>query len=850
MAEVEQEDATGSASRAPRPELLAWLAPNLCALLLLSFYLDRMLALTRDEQRTLTLAGVTAGVLVVAAGAAAWRSVLRREASPSAEDAAAEERFAALSRRPLLAAAGVAGAWFLTGALVTAALGLVHPGLHGFTVFVLLHGFASMGLFAAIFFFYGYGQALRPKVAEAASAAGDPLCRDARAPFRPIRRKLLVSILGITLVLVQAGMFVARARSDERTEAATTRLLERFLELHAETLTGADDAEVARIAAIATTHGLAHDVLVLDASSGEPLFGRAAALDDRERSRVLAQPEIGNGLELQSPSCFAWRRVDDRIAVLAIPWETVTAGTGGEVPFLVLIGLSSLVACGLALVLSGHLAEGVEALRHRIDRIAEGDLSPFPPIESDDELGRLSRALDRMVRATGETVHDLANAVERVDRIGRRVGEAAETVSRSTEAQQDGVEKAAAYLDGIGSGVAEISSSVQRLDAVADSSSRSASALSRSTQQLSETASSLSERAESVFDSIEGMVTSVGRVAEETESLGRASEETTASMQAMAGAMQRARETAEAATGLSERVVSSAEHGQRKVLETIEGMDTIRDSTETADRMMRRLAESTRRIGAILDVIDEVADETKLLALNAAIIAAQHGESGRAFAVVAEQIKRLAKRVLGHTSEIAEVVGSVQNESGDVIEAIEHGAARVATGASLAAEAGEALEEIMAASRESGDHIGEIARAVRQETHSAGHVAGLMERVNAGIDSIRTASQAQREGHEAIATASSAMREMAGELHATTLEQARGGQEIEQSTDAVRGAVKEINDSLDAQARASADLISFIETVAGGARANARVTEELLGATLELRDQNEALRRKLARLRY
>ena len=115
-------------------------------------------------------------------------------------------------------------------------------------------------------------------------------------------------------------------------------------------------------------------------------------------------------------------------------------------------------------------------------------------------------------------------------------------------------------------------------------------------------------------------------------------------------------------------------------------MEEIREATEAAERVIRGLGARTSEIGGILDVIEDVADETNLLALNAAIIAAQAGEQGKAFSVVAEEIKELADRVLASTKEIASLIGAVQLESENAIGAIEAGSGSVRDGVELAAE--------------------------------------------------------------------------------------------------------------------------------------------------------------------
>ncbi|MEN8183198.1 MAG: methyl-accepting chemotaxis protein, partial [Myxococcota bacterium] len=289
--------------------------------------------------------------------------------------------------------------------------------------------------------------------------------------------------------------------------------------------------------------------------------------------------------------------------------------------------------------------------------------------------------------------------------------------------------------------------------------------------------------------------------------------------------------------------------GASQVRRTMEGMEAIREATQTAEGVIRSLSGRAGEIGAIVDVIDTVADETNLLALNAAIIAAQAGENGRAFSVVADEIKELADRVMASTKEIGGLIRSVQVESRSAHSAIERGMRSVQEGVGLSSQAGEALLAITGAARESGARTGEIVQAVREQSRAASHVVGLMERVRDGVDRIRGAGQEQQQGHEVVLSGTVAMREVAAQVHRTTEEQARGAGRIRDSMERVREAVAEIHRALTEQGGACGRAVDELRRVAERTESNQDSAGRMANATRELLAQAASLKDDVRRFR-
>jgi twitching motility protein PilJ len=177
---------------------------------------------------------------------------------------------------------------------------------------------------------------------------------------------------------------------------------------------------------------------------------------------------------------------------------------------------------------------------------------------------------------------------------------------------------------------------------------------------------------------------------------------------------------------VAERSVSIANKGAEVVQNTIQGMDNIREQIQETSKRIKRLGESSQEIGDIVSLINDIADQTNILALNAAIQASMAGEAGRGFAVVADEVQRLAERSSAATKQIEALVKTIQTDTNEAVTSMEQTTAEVVRGARLAQDAGVALEEIENVSTNLAELIQNISNAARQQASSAGHISNTM----------------------------------------------------------------------------------------------------------------------------
>jgi len=547
----------------------------------------------------------------------------------------------------------------------------------------------------------------------------------------------------------------------------------------------------------------------------------------------------------------AFRKLDDGTTLVArVRRSDFDSGRNGLDWVIGLVTLCMLVV-GIAVArLAGtDFTRGVANLRAAAARIAAGDLSPARLFESEGVLAEVADEINLVREGFHSVVLRMSDTARSVDQITSELSQVVMDVASSSVDQAQHVQQASQLMGTIGTRIGRTNLSVTELTSSIDDANSSVIELGAAGDELNETALVLSSKVDAVSGSLEQMVRSVQQVAGTSDKLAAASEETSSSMEQMASSMRAVDTSAETTANLSSDVVRIAEIGQAKVVQTIAGMEAIREATDAAESVIRGLGARTKEIGGILDVIDDVADETGLLALNAAIIAAQAGDQGKAFSVVADEIKELADRVLASTKEIGSLIRAVQDESENAIGAIEAGSASVMSGVDLSAEAGRTLEEITVASRESGSRITEIVASVREQTKAASHVVSLMERVRESAEEIGTAGNEQSRGNEIVYESALTMREVAQQVRRTTEDQARGFGRIRENVDGMRSAAEQITDSLDEQSGTCNQVTELLHGFSQGTRTNEESAGKIRVAMDELLAHSETLREESERFR-
>mgnify|MGYP001146405410 FL=1 len=299
--------------------------------------------------------------------------------------------------------------------------------------------------------------------------------------------------------------------------------------------------------------------------------------------------------------------------------------------------------------------------------------------------------------------------------------------AQSTELNQRNQEAIMRLLDEMGSlaeGDLTVKTTVSEdiTGAIADS-------VNYAIDELRSLVTTINETSEQVSSSAQETQTTARHLANAAEQQAQQITSATSAINQIVSSMDVVSKDSAESADVAERSVKIASRGAEVVRETISGMDSIRDQIQETSKRIKRLGESSQEIGSIVELINDIAEQTNILALNAAIQAASAGEAGRGFAVVADEVQRLAERSTSATKRIETLVQTIQSDTNEAVNSMEQTTAEVVAGARLAEDAGSALGDIERVSHDLSALIQNISTAAREQSAAATDISVSMNAI-------------------------------------------------------------------------------------------------------------------------
>jgi methyl-accepting chemotaxis protein len=344
------------------------------------------------------------------------------------------------------------------------------------------------------------------------------------------------------------------------------------------------------------------------------------------------------------------------------------------------------------------------------------------------------------------------------------------------------------------------------------------------------------------------MLASIRHVSENAEALSSSAEQTSSAITEVSASVKEVEQRAVESAGLAEKVLQEAsDRGMAAAAEAIQGMDNIKEAVEASAEVINRLGKRSQEIGQILKVIDEVTDQTGLLALNAAILAAQAGEHGKGFSVIAEEIKELAERTAASTQEIAGLIVTVRKEVGQSVQAMERGRSAVESGVDLVRVTRDVLEQVTDSSKQSADMARAIEKTTAEQARGIAQITESVVSITNQIEHISRATQEQHRGSEQIIKAVETMRDITRRLKFAIQEQTTGSRQIAGAMETVTAQAAQIARSTSEQTEGTRHISEAVASIQKITENSVDMSIEIDIAMQTLRERAGALQAELAK---
>jgi methyl-accepting chemotaxis protein len=405
-----------------------------------------------------------------------------------------------------------------------------------------------------------------------------------------------------------------------------------------------------------------------------------------------------NGVVLFAVLGFAYSAGRQSGGASIFDFGALPSGASGAV--MIALGLAVAGALFLMWQLGSGLIKPVQQLADFSERFAAGDNRARAEVTSSDELGLIAENLNRAIaKVSKATSNQEAN-----DNLQRSITELLTVINQV--ARGDLSLRGKVTNDALGN--------------VADSINYMLDNFTKVLERVRKAAMEVTACSNNILVAADEMQAGATQQDQEITNTSSAVEELTVSMKQVSN-------NAEASAEAARRALDAAEQGNRAVRDTLEGMQRIRASVQATAKKIKSLGDRSLEISEIINVINDITEQTNLLALNAAIEAARAGEAGRGFAVVADEVRKLAEHSRSATKDIAALIKAIQAETNEAVVVMEEGTKEVEGGATLADQAGRALDAISSVVRQSAELVQEISLASKQQVRGTEGVAHAMQ---------------------------------------------------------------------------------------------------------------------------
>ncbi len=518
-----------------------------------------------------------------------------------------------------------------------------------------------------------------------------------------------------------------------------------------------------------------------------------------------------------------------------------------RVMIITVLGISLMLILG-GIFLLNSILKPLQSVGAMLDNIAsgQGDLTKRLPQFSQDEIGSLCGAFNQFVSNLQQTVTDISTVSGRLSSTAGSVSGTSEQIRNTVTQQVDSVNETLTATGRLDEAIKSIASDTKSvLDALMGVSS-SSQKISATMNEIATSTRHLDERADLSLSAISENVASFKDVAANISTVtSRAEEVASSALQISVVAKEissRSQDQAEVARSVKEDAISL---GLEAINKTKDGMVRIRAEVSATMDVMNELGRMSREISRIVKIINTISDQSNLLALNASVIAAQAGDHGKGFGIVANEVKQLAQQAKDSTNVISDMVQSIQQLTTSALAANKRSAEEVDIGVLLSAEAEKALTTIIARTEQSLENARQIARSAEEQTLGINMVSGAMQDVSTMAIQINQTTEQQRLTSESMLASTKEMRGLIESMKRMVSAQADESGRISRAIIQTLESLQLVAQATVNQQEASDTIVEVMENVNRQAGINMLLAKNLDESVCELNDQSRDLNTKV-----
>lgn len=415
-------------------------------------------------------------------------------------------------------------------------------------------------------------------------------------------------------------------------------------------------------------------------------------------------------------------------------------------------------------------------------KIENGIFTDTLSVKGSNEIAALSTAVNSMATSIKDMILKITNITDTVFKVTTAIAAASHQVLSGADKQKIVVENTTSALEEVNASAQTIATNTSSLYEVTTDTASAVMELNVAIDAISKNATISHDESQETASSIEEMAASIKQISEYLQSLSVSSDETSTAISEMSSSVKEVGRNADDSVKLAETVSKNAsEDGMKAVNIAMQGISEIKEIVTEISSVNKRLLQRSDAIGKIVKVIEDVADQTTLLAINAAILASKAGEHGKGFSVVANEIRDLADRTTASTNEIADLIGAVQKETHTSVAITEKGLQAVEKGSLLFNNVSNALNSIIKSSGTSTEMAKLIQKATAQEAAAINQIANATQNILEQINMITHATEEQTKGSKFIVAATEKMKTVSFQINNAAKEQVSGTGQISSS---------------------------------------------------------------------